>query len=198
MVAVPSSDPQRDRSFAAAALPLLPMVARVAQALTRDAADADDLVQETFLRAYRYWARFQPGTDCQHWLAAICRNAFLEMRRREARSLAVEPQELDSLAAAQLHNMARASGVDDMFARLDLGPAIQEAIAELDAHHREVVLLVSVDDFSYEQAAALLDVPIGTVRSRLYRARRQLQEALIAHAIDAGLASTSPGLPRGA
>jgi RNA polymerase sigma-70 factor, ECF subfamily len=185
----------RDREFAAVALPLMPVIARVAQALTGDASDADDLVQETYLRAYRHWHTFDLDSDCKHWMSAICRNAFLEQRRRDSRSTAVEDQELESLAAARLHNSARASGVDNMFSRLDLGPAIMQAIDALEPRYRDVVLLIDVEDFSYEQVSEVLEIPIGTVRSRLYRARRQLQEALIAYAIDAGFATAGPSAP---
>ena len=191
----PSSAPSapdgatRDREFADAALPHLRALARVAIALTGNEADADDLVQETFLRAYRHWDTFQPGSDCRRWLSTICRNAFLEQRRREARSTAVEDQELESLAAARLHNQARDSGVDHMFARLDLAPAISRAIAALEPIFRDVVELVDVEGLMYDEVAEALSIPVGTVRSRLYRARRQLQEALLQYAIDAGFAT---------
>ncbi len=181
----------RDREFAAVALPLLSAVARVAHALTGEEADADDLVQETFLRAYRHWNTFERGSDCKRWLSAICRNAFFEQRRRDNRSTAVADEELESLAAARLHISARASGVDAMFGRVDLGPAIARAVAALEPHYRDVVTLVDVEDFTYEQVSDALDIPIGTVRSRLYRGRRQLQEALIAFAVDAGFASVA-------
>jgi RNA polymerase sigma-70 factor (ECF subfamily) len=181
--------PTRDREFAEAALPQLGAVQRVAIALTGNEADADDLVQETFLRAYRAWHTFERGTDCRRWLSTICRNAFLEQRRRESKSTAVEDQELESLAAARLHNQARASGVDHMFARLDLGPAISAAVNALEPIFRDVVVLVDVEGFSYEEVAEALSIPVGTVRSRLYRARRQLQEALLQYAIDAGFAT---------
>lgn len=82
-----------------------------------------------------------------------------------------------------------------MFARLDLGPAIASAIRALEPHYRDVVLLVDVDGFSYDEVAVSLDIPVGTVRSRLYRARRHLQEALINYAIDAGYAAPSYTLP---
>lgn len=187
---------ERNREFERVALPLLPTIARVAAALTGGGADADDLVQETFLRAYRHWHTFRPGTDCKGWLSTICRHAFAEQRRRDARSTAVDDQELESLAAAHAHIRARASGVDDMFARLDVGPAIAAAIAQLEPHYRDVVRLADVDGFSYDEIAAMLDIPIGTVRSRLFRARRMLQEALIAYAVDAGYGrSTTPTLP---
>jgi RNA polymerase sigma-70 factor, ECF subfamily len=172
--------------FATIALPLMPSVVRVAQALTADESDADDLVQETFLRAYRHWNTFQRGSDCRSWLSTICRNAFYENRRRERRSTPMDDHELDSLASGRSHNTARASGVDDLFTRIDLGPAIADAIARLEPHYRYAVLLIDVDGRTYDEVADLLDVPIGTVRSRLYRGRRQLQESLIAYAIDAG------------
>lgn len=185
----------RDREFAEVALPHLPALGRVALALTGNEADADDLVQETFLRAYKHWSTFQPGSDARRWLSTIARNAFLEQRRREARSTAVEDQELESLAAARIHNQARASGVDHMFTRLDLGPAISSAIAALEPMFRDVVILADVEGFKYDEVAEALSIPIGTVRSRLYRARRQLQEALLQYAIDAGFATARAAAP---
>ena len=186
-------DPGRDAEFARVALPLLPVVARVAQALTRDAVDAEDLVQDTFLKAYRHWGTFVPGSDCRRWLAAICRNTFYAQRARQRWVTAVgDDLELETFAAVSLHKMARERGVEDMFARLDLAPAIQRAIEALEPNFRDVVRLVDVEDLRYEEAAEALGIPIGTVRSRLYRARRQLQESLLDYAADAGLV-TPPG-----
>jgi len=138
----------RDREFAEVALPLLPTIARVAAALTNDPSDADDLVQETFLRAYRHWNTFVRGSDCKAWLSTLCRHAFVEQRRRDARSIVADDQELESLAAARQHNRAKDNELDGMFSRLDLGPAIARAIAALEPHYRDVVTLVDVDDFS--------------------------------------------------
>ena len=159
-------------------------------ALTHEQADSDDLVQETYLRALRHWNTFVPGTDCRRWLAAICRNAFYEQRERKTREQPTEDEQLESLAAAALHNSARAAGVGDMFDRLDLRPAIMNSISRLDPDFRSVITLSDIEGFSYQEIAETLSIPIGTVRSRLYRARRQLQEALIPYAIDAGLAAT--------
>ncbi|MEP6618146.1 MAG: sigma-70 family RNA polymerase sigma factor [bacterium] len=184
-----STDPEasRDLEFATVALPLLPAVARVAQALTRDAVDAEDLVQDTFLKAFRHWHTFVPGSDCRRWLSAICRNTFFAQRARERWVTAVgDDMELETFAAVKLHALARDSGVEDMFARLDLAPALNEAIAALDPIFGDVVRLVDVQDLRYEEAADALGIPVGTVRSRLYRARRQLQEALVRFAVDAG------------
>jgi RNA polymerase sigma-70 factor, ECF subfamily len=184
----PESISERDRDFAAATLPLMPNVKRYALALTRNESDADDIVQETYLRAHRYWRTFESATDCRRWLLTICRNAFNTVVQREGRSVAVDDDEMESLAAARAHNAARAAGVDDMYARLDLGPAIQEAIGQLAAAFRDVVVLSDVEGFSYEEIAEMLGIPLGTVRSRLFRARRQLQETLMIYAIDAGFA----------
>ena len=181
-----------DDTFATVALPLLPAVAAVARALTKDAADADDLVQETFLRAYRHWRTFVPGSDCKRWLASICRHAFYEQQHGDRHTSAVDDEELESLAAARLHEAARAAGLDDVYARLDLGPAIHRAIQALDPPFRDVVTLGDVEGFTYEEIAETLGIPIGTVRSRLYRARRQLQESLMDYARDAGFSAVKP------
>ena len=179
----------RDADFAAVALPLLGAVHRVARAITDNASDAEDLVQETYLRAYRSWETFIPGTDCLSWLATICRNQRIDQGRRERHETIVDDIALESLASARLHKAAMQAGVGDLYARIDLGPAIAHAIAQLDPSFREVVMLGDVDGLSYEAIAACLDIPIGTVRSRLYRARRQLQEMLLAYAVDAGFAN---------
>ncbi len=183
----PDSHEMRDAEFARLALPLLPAIARVARALTHDASDADDLVQDTFLKAFRHWSTFVPGSDCRRWLSAICRNTFFAQRARERWTTAVGgDMDLETLAAVKLHALARENGVEDMFARLDLAPAMNNAIDALDPPFRDVVRLVDVQDRKYEEAADALGIPVGTVRSRLYRARRQLQQSLIRYAIDAG------------
>lgn len=204
LVAEPVSGPSdrkardRDKEFAEVALPLLPAIARVANALTRDECDADDLVQDTFLQAYRHWQTFAVGTDCRRWLTTICRNEFFRRRHKERRIVSVDDDELELLGAARAHNEARDAGVDDMFSRLDVGPAIRDAIAALPSSFRSVIVLSDVEGFSYEEIAEMLEVPIGTVRSRLYRGRRRLQDSLLSYAIDAGIARplTEPS-PRG-
>ena len=188
--------PDRDADFARLALPLLPSVARVANALTRDAADADDLVQETYLRAFRHWGTFDQASDCKRWLSAICRNTYFAQHARQRWVTAVgDDHELETFAAVNLHKLAREQGVEDMFARLDLAPAIQKAIEALEPLYRDVVRLVDVQELRYEEAADALGVPVGTVRSRLYRARRQLQEVLVQYAVDAGFASPGNDQP---
>lgn len=182
--------PMRDAQFEAEALPCLEDVARFARSLTRDEADADDLVQETYLRAYRSWASYELGTDCRRWLFTICRNAFLRTREREQKVISVEDPELETLGAVAIAVAADRSGFGDLFTAVDLGPAIRRALGELPEAFRQVMELVDLNDLSYENAAGILGVPIGTIRSRLFRGRRLMQESLIAHARDAGLMST--------
>lgn len=178
---------ERDRQFRDEALRWLPEVTRYALSLTRDEADADDLVQETFLKAYRSWDSYTPGTECRGWLFTICRNTFIRGRKREERQVVCDDPELEALAASAVHASAEQGGYGDLFARFDLSDAITSAIDALPDAFRDVVVLTDVMDQSYESTAATLEIPIGTVRSRLYRGRRLLQEALISHARDAGL-----------
>ena len=191
-----SPDAVRDAEFARIALPLLPVVARLSYSLTRVSADADDLVQETYLKAFRYWNTFDQTGDCRRWLYAICRNTFLAQRKRPHFVTAVgDDLELETFAAVSIHKLAREKNVEDIFSRLDLAPAIQRAIDSLEPVFRDTVTLVDVQDLKYEEAAELLGVPVGTVRSRLYRARRLLQQALVDYALDAGYPSASAPSP---
>jgi RNA polymerase sigma-70 factor (ECF subfamily) len=180
---------EKNLQFQREALHWFPDVTRYALSLCRNEADADDLVQETFLRAYRGWDGYTPGSECRGWLFTICRNTFLRTRERHDREVHADDAELEALAAAALHASAQEAGYGGLFANSDLGDAIDRAISELPVAFRDVVLLIDVNDQTYGDAAATLDVPIGTVRSRLFRARRLLQEALISYARDAGLVS---------
>lgn len=194
-----SSQPEGRRSpdpleFERLAIPFLGDVARFARSLTRDATRADDLVQETFLQALRGWHTFRAGADVKPWLLAICHHAFLAGAKRDARY--VEPPEddpeLDSLATARAHYMAYNSGLGAIIDRMDLGPALDRAMAALAEHFRGVVVLVDVEGQSYEEAAAILGIAVGTVRSRLFRARRLLQDMLFEYARDAGFDTARP------
>ena len=183
-----ASDVARDVAFERDALPWLDDVYRFALSLTREESDADDVVQETFLRAYRSWHTFIPGTDCRRWLFTICRNVFLRSRERQRPTVDLEDGEQDAVAASSVYAAAREKGYDDLFATLDLAPALREALDELAEPFRSAVILVDVEDLSYESAAEVMGVPIGTVRSRLFRGRRLLQEKLLTVAQDLGFA----------
>ena len=183
-------DAEKDAAFAAEALPWIDDVYRFALSLTRNEADADDVVQEAFLRAYRSWHTFQPGSDGRRWLFTIARNVFLRSREREKYRVDAEDGDVESLAAAQQTAEVRRSGDDVLLSKIDLQPALKEALGRLDEPFRSTVILVDVEDLPYEAAAEILGVPIGTVRSRLFRGRRLLQEMLLSYAHDAGFDTT--------
>lgn len=176
----------QDASFETEALVWLPHVARFARALARDPADADDLVQETFLRAYSSWDTYEPGTGCRSWLFTICRNIHLRTVHRAKRVVTFDDPEAEAMASAGLYHRVAQRGLDGMFDRIDLRSALERCIASLPAEYRNTIALIDLEDCSYAQAAAALDIPVGTVRSRLFRARRILQEQLLAFAEDAG------------
>jgi len=178
-----------EEAFRAEALRWLPNVSRYATLLTRNPSDADDLTQETFLRACMSWTTFQPGTDCRSWLFTICRHLFLRAHRRDSRMIAVDDPEADVMDTAKLYWEASVNGFGHLFDRIDLGPAIERGLHTMQDEYREAVMLVDIEDYKYADAAAVLGVPIGTVRSRLFRGRRLLQQTLIAHAQDLGLAT---------
>ena len=182
-----------EAAFRAEALRWLPAVARYARLLTRNQADADDLAQETFLRAFEKWNTFRLGTDCRKWLFAICRHLYFRTRQRDKRFVAADDPEAEVLRAAELFWEAEAGGLQNLFDCIDVKPALERSLDELAPEYRDIVLLVDVEGYSYAEAAIEIDIPIGTVRSRLFRARRLLQQALIEYARDLGL-----GRPAGA
>jgi RNA polymerase sigma-70 factor, ECF subfamily len=190
MTESPDAKREQDLRFEREALPWMDDVYRFARSMTHDEADADDLVQETYLRAYRAWHTFEPGSDCRRWLFTICRNVFLRTREREQRQVDTGGDDavLETMAAVREASPFAATNADAIFSRLDLVPAIRRAIGDLPEAFRSAVVLVDVEGQSYDEAAAVLGVPIGTVRSRLFRGRRLLQQSLLVFARDAGLA----------
>lgn len=182
----PGGDPEKDAAFEREAIPWMDDVYRFAMSLTRDASDAEDIVQEAYLRAYRSWHTFQPGSDARRWLFTIARNVFLRAREKARHEVELEDGDDESMNAVQYHAGLVRDGTDRLLARVDLAPALSRALGELPEPFRSAVVLVDVEDQSYESAAEVLNVPIGTVRSRLFRGRRMLQEQLIDYARDAG------------
>ena len=187
-VGLPADSRTPDERFRDEALPHVAAVTRYALSLTRDESDAEDLVQETFLKAFRSWGQFEQGTECRAWLFTICRNTHVRALHREQRVEALPDADLESLAAAAVHSAALGDGIEDVFTRREVVSAVRRAVDDLPEPFREVVVLVDLQEQSYEEAARVLGIPKGTVRSRLFRGRRLLQEALIEHARDAGIA----------
>jgi RNA polymerase sigma-70 factor, ECF subfamily len=152
---------------------------RIALRLTGSSTAAEDLVQEAYLRAFRSWRSFTPGTNLAAWLATILRNANLDAVRKQSRRPAQESLDeqgdyylYNRLSEGQEHPQAEALD------RLAGAGAIVDSLADLPPAFREVVVLVDIGEFSYADAAEILSVPIGTVMSRLYRGRRLLKQNL--------------------
>ena len=187
------ADAAAHADFSALALTVMDDVYRFARSLTRDEVDAEDVVQETYLRAFRSWKTFQTGTDVRRWLFTIARNVFLRSRERGQREVTLDDDGAEAVDAAQAHDAWVRRGLDPILDRADLGPAIHAALGRIPEVYRMAVVLVDLEDQSYEDAAEVLGVPIGTVRSRLFRGRTLLQQELIAYAEDAGfLAQPGP------
>ena len=181
-----------DAAFQEQALRWLDDVYRFSLALTHDRDEAQDLVQETFLRAYRFWHTFQPGTDAKRWLFTICHHCFLRTRGRKRR--AVEDDAISLESVENVVGTARGRAVDDsVLTQIDLGEALWNAIDRLAEPYRSVLILIDVHQQRYQAAAEILGIPTGTVRSRLFRARRQLQPVLEMYARDAGFSFTAAG-----
>lgn len=179
----------KDTAFEREAIPWIDDVHRFALSLTRDESDADDVVQDTFLRAYRSWHTYMPGSDCRRWLFTICRNVFLRSRERTRPTVELEAPEVDAAVAGSLYHASER--VEDVLMRLDLAPAIAAALANVPEPFRSTLIMVDVEDQAYDAAAELLGVPIGTVRSRLFRGRRLMQDQLRDYALDAGFGRLS-------
>ena len=177
---------EQHAAFELEAIPWIDDVYRFALSLTRDESDADDVVQDTFLRAFRSWHTYLPGSDCRRWLFTICRNVFLRSRERARPTVELDATDVDVAATTSIYGGGAKEGFDVASARLDLAPAINRALAKIPEPFRSTLIIVDVEDQSYEAAAEVLRVPIGTVRSRLFRGRRLMQEQLRDYAIDAG------------
>jgi RNA polymerase sigma-70 factor (ECF subfamily) len=155
---------------------------RVALRLSGSQQTAEELVQEAYLRAFRGWRGYRPGTNLAAWLATILRNAFLDEARKQSRRPGQES--IDDTSEYYLYNHLAETAAEPQEAVLNRlsGGAIVDSLSEIPPNFREVVVLVDIGDFSYQDAADILGVPIGTVMSRLHRGRRALKQALANHA----------------
>jgi RNA polymerase sigma-70 factor, ECF subfamily len=177
--------------FADEALPWLDAVYRFSLRLTGgNRAEADDVVQETFLRAYRHWHTYQRGTSPRAWLFTIARNVFLRGRERKARAGETLESELEyDSAAVSAHDVLRDVTEHDperRFFASFIDEEVTRAVERLPPDFREVVVLSDIEGLNYAEIADVVGVPLGTVKSRLYRGRRLLQRALYDYAIEMG------------
>ncbi|HXG77553.1 MAG TPA: sigma-70 family RNA polymerase sigma factor [Gaiellaceae bacterium] len=177
---------ERDRArFEEEALALADQVYRVARRLVGTREEAEDLVQETYARAFRGWRTFTPGTNMRAWLFRILTNLNVDRGRRAQRSPATQPLEESDYYLA--NKLADAAGEDvleqDVVVERLSQDSVVKALSEIAPQFREVVVLVDIGDFTYADAAQILDIPIGTVMSRLHRGRRALKAKLAEEAL---------------
>jgi RNA polymerase sigma-70 factor, ECF subfamily len=180
----------RDRvRFEEEALELSDQVYQVARRLAGSREEAEDLVQETYARAFRAWRSFQPGTNLRAWLFRILTNLNIDRGRKIQRTPDTQPLEENDYFLYNRLEESRGDGTSDerqVVERLSQNEAVT-ALADLPHDFRDVVLLVDLADFTYSDAAQILDIPIGTVMSRLHRGRRMLKRSLAETAVeDAG------------
>jgi RNA polymerase sigma-70 factor (ECF subfamily) len=183
-------------------LPLLDSLYASALRMTRNPADAEDLVQETMLRAYRSFDRFEEGTNLKAWMFRIMTNAYINTYRKKQR----EPKKVSSEEIEDFDLYQELKNHDDQFSQtperivLDslVDSDIIEAIDDLPEQFRLAVVLSDVEGFSYAEMAEIMDVPLGTVMSRLHRGRKALQKRLWDLARDRGIVRSSRDGNRGA
>jgi len=188
--------------FTDVAMEYMPSLYTAALRMTRNPSDAEDLVQETYLKAYRAFERFQEGTNLKAWLYRILTNTFINSYRAKKR----RPEESDIDDVESLYHYRRLGGLAGSTAGrsaeeevLDhiTEAEVKEAIEALPEQFRMAVLLGDVEGFSYKEIAEILDVPIGTVMSRLHRGRRALQSRLYEFGRQRGLVDEREGTPHG-
>jgi RNA polymerase sigma-70 factor (ECF subfamily) len=184
--------------FADEAMEYMPSLYAAALRMTRNAAEAEDLVQETYLKAYRGFGGFQEGTNLKAWLYKILTNTFINSYRSKKRR--PEQTELDEVEDLYLYRrlggleavQAGRSAEEEVMDHFTDGD-VKEAVESLPEAFRLAVLLADVEGFSYKEIAEILDIPIGTVMSRLHRGRRALQKALFDFGLERGLVGDRDG-----
>jgi RNA polymerase sigma-70 factor, ECF subfamily len=178
---------QKHREFQEEAVPHMDILYNYALRLTGNTEDAKDLLQETYLKAFRFWDKFEQGTNCRAWLFRIMRNSYINRYRKAVKT----PEHVDYDEIKEFYNTIREQSSDpnDLSERLYgqlLDDQITTAITELPEEFRTVVILCDIESFTYEEAAEFVDCPVGTIRSRLHRGRKLLRDKLFKYAHERG------------
>ena len=187
--------------FEREALPHFDALYGTALRLTRNPKDAEDLVQEALLKAYRFFHRFEHGTNCKAWLFKILHNTFCNRYRKSQRDRQVTDeasyeQGLDVLVSAEAQSASR-DPEGALVSRL-LSDEVQRALDSVPETFREAVILSDLQEFSYKEIADIMECPVGTVMSRLFRGRRLLQKALHDYAVEHGIIAAAHSPETGA
>ncbi len=178
------------KAFEREALPHLNALYNTAVHLTRNQADAQDLVQETMLSAYRFFHQYDKGTNCRAWLFKILRNTFInEYRRKSRRPLEVDLDRVETFQEVPetLYQRSDLKNPEEELLQNLYDDEVTKALESIPDSFREVLLLSDVEGFAYQEIADIVGVPIGTVRSRLSRARREMRKSLTQYAIEHGV-----------
>ena len=178
---------EHDNLFEEELLPHIDALKTFAYHLALNEADANDLVQETYLKAYRFIDKYEKGTNAKAWLFKILKNAYInEYRKRSKRPTQVDYEEISSYHNGESKNLTSYFDLrDDLFGNL-MGDEVTRAINSLPMDYSSVILLCDIEGFTYEEISKIIEVPIGTVRSRLFRARNLLKSKLKKYAEDKG------------
>lgn len=182
-----------ETDFEQEALPHLPALYAAAVRMTRNEKDAEDLVQDTLLRAYRFFDTFQAGTNCKAWLFRILTNVFCNSYREREREHVVLTEAESSSANLEQFVGGGTDGRDVETALLGrmVSADVEKALAAVPADFRMAVILADLEDFSYKEIAEIMDCPAGTVMSRLFRGRKILQTLLHDYAVEQGIIQDS-------
>lgn len=178
---------RKQKDFNEEIIPHLDALYNFGLRLTSDPNDAEDLVQDTIVKAYRFFSSYEKGTNAKAWLFRILKNSYINNYRKKSK----KPQEVDYDEVATFYETIRAertetSDLEDKMFRELIDDDISNALDEIPEDFRTVVLLCDVEDFTYEEIANMLDVPIGTIRSRLHRGRNLLKAQLLEYATKRG------------
>ena len=179
-----AEDARERAKFEEEVLQLSDQVYRVARRLVSSREEAEDLVQDTYARAFRSWRSYTPGTNLRAWLFRILTNLNIDRGRREQRAPATEPlEEGDYYLYNRLEEDGGAADEERVVEQLSQD-GIVRALSAVPHDFRDVIVLVDIGDFSYQEAAQILDIPVGTVMSRLHRGRRVLKQELAETAVE--------------
>ncbi len=178
----------RHKEFEQQAMPHMEVLYNYALRMTSNPDDAKDLLQETFLKAYRFWEKFEQGTNIRAWLFRIMKNTYINLYRKEVK----EPDKVDYNEIENYYNIIRDESSDPnnlqekMFGQL-LDDDVSQALESLPEEFRTVVILCDIEGLTYEEIAEFLQIPVGTVRSRLHRGRKLLYTRLYDYAKERGI-----------